>query len=49
MNTYDELSKEIKLSCRNVWKVYGDNPDYFFSNSAYTKENTSNLSKKIFF
>ena len=47
MNTDDELSKEIKLSCRNVWKVYGDNPDYFFSNSAYTKENTSNFSKKI--
>ena len=47
MNTDDELSKEIKLSCRNLWKVYGDNPDYFFSNSAYTKENTSNFSKKI--
>ena len=22
--------KEVKLSCRNVWKVYGNNPDSFF-------------------
>lgn len=25
-------TKEVKLSCRNVWKVYGDNPDQFFTN-----------------
>ena len=24
-------SKEIKLSCRNVWKVYGKSPDDFFN------------------
>ncbi len=24
---------EVKLSCRNVWKVYGTNPDRFFSPS----------------
>ena len=47
MKNDDELSKKIKLSCRNVWKVYGDNPGYFFSNSAFAKENPSNLSQKI--
>ena len=26
-------SKEIKLSCRNVWKVYGKTPDNFFDNN----------------
>ena len=26
-------SKEIKLSCRNVWKVYGKSPDDFFHNN----------------
>ncbi len=24
------MEKPIKLSCRNVWKVYGDSPDRFF-------------------
>ena len=23
--------REVKLSCLNVWKVYGDNPDEFFA------------------
>ena len=22
---------EIKLSCRNLWKVYGDSPNKFFT------------------
>ena len=42
-----ELSKQIKLSCRNVWKVYGDNSDGFFSNNSYAQEDPSILSKKI--
>ena len=42
-----ELSKQIKLSCRNVWKVYGDNSDGFFSNNSYFQEDPSILSKKI--
>ena len=25
-------SQQIKLSCRNVWKIYGDNPEKFFNN-----------------
>ena len=24
--------KDVKISCRNVWKVYGDEPDQFFNN-----------------
>ena len=28
----DMGKKEVKLSCRNVWKVYGENPDRFFTN-----------------
>ncbi len=31
-------SKEIKLSCRNVWKIYGDNPGKFFNNQAKLSE-----------
>ena len=42
-----ELSKQIKLSCRNVWKVYGDNPDHFFSNNTHAQEDTTNLSRTI--
>ena len=41
------MSKQIKLSCRNVWKVYGDNSDGFFSNNSYAQEDPSILSKKI--
>jgi len=25
-------SKDVKLSCRNVWKIYGGKPDTFFAN-----------------
>jgi len=27
----DTGSGDIKLSCRNVWKIYGADPDQFFS------------------
>ncbi len=26
------MARDIKLSCRNVWKVYGHDPDRFFAN-----------------
>lgn len=42
-----ELSKQIKLSCRNVWKVYGNNPDHFFSNNTHAQKDTTNLSRTI--
>ena len=40
-------SEKVKLSCRNVWKVYGDKSDQFFFNNAHLDRNTSSLSKKI--
>ena len=40
-----ELSKQIKLSCRNVWKVYGDNR-WFFQTIIFSRR-PFNLSKKI--
>ncbi len=30
------LSGETKLSCRNLWKVYGHDPDYYFDAEGYT-------------
>ncbi len=34
MNQDDDEQREIKLSCRNVWKVYGDDVARFFSDPA---------------
>ena len=31
MKTNVADSKQVKLSCRNVWKVYGSEPDKFFN------------------
>jgi glycine betaine/proline transport system ATP-binding protein len=31
MNTDADVDKQIKLSCRDVWKVYGLKPDQFFT------------------
>ncbi len=25
---------KVKISCRNVWKVYGENPDQFFDDKS---------------
>ena len=25
------IDKKVKLSCQNIWKIYGNNPDQFFS------------------
>jgi glycine betaine/proline transport system ATP-binding protein len=30
--------REVKLSCRNVWKVYGPRPDYYFDTRGYRIE-----------
>ena len=35
------------MSCQNVWKVYGDNPDHFFSNDSHTEKDPSALSKEL--
>ncbi len=28
-------AREVKLSCRNLWKVYGPTPDYYFDSTGY--------------
>ncbi len=33
MNSFAGSNTAVKLSCRNVWKVYGDNHEQFFSDS----------------
>ncbi len=33
MTSKNSAAGKIKLSCRNVWKIYGDAPDQFFKNS----------------
>lgn len=30
-----DSSKDVKISCRNVWKVYGENPEYYFDSKGY--------------
>ena len=40
-------SKEIKLSCRNVWKVYGKRPDDFFHNNNGNVSDPSKLAQEI--
>ena len=46
MKSDHKISEKVKLSCRNVWKVYGDNPSQFFSNDADLRD-PSILSKHI--
>lgn len=38
---------EIKLSCRNVWKVYGNQPDQFFNNSNGAVDNPASHADTI--
>ena len=40
-------SKKVKLSCRNVWKVYGKNPDSFFNNRLGNISDPKKLSKDM--
>ena len=35
------------MSCQNVWKVYGNNPDHFFRNDSHGGRDPSALSKHI--
>ena len=37
----------VKLSCRNVWKVYGQQPDQFFNSAEGKVENAAALSSRI--
>jgi len=42
-----ELDGEIKLSCRNVWKVYGDNPARFFAGGEGAVDDSAGLAGEI--
>ena len=37
----------IKLSCRNVWKVYGENPDQFFQNGSGQVDDPGQVGQQI--
>lgn len=39
MNSFTKSNVEVKLSCRNVWKVYGDNYNQFFSDPNKNPDN----------
>ena len=47
MKNIQKVSKKVKMSCQNVWKVYGNNPDHFFSNGSHSAKDPSALSKDI--
>lgn len=36
--TSDPAARAVKLSCRNLWKVYGTRPEYYFDTSGYAIE-----------
>tara|TARA_B100000131_G_C18092783_1_gene602838 strand:+ start:650 stop:1705 length:1056 start_codon:yes stop_codon:yes gene_type:complete len=40
-------SQQIKLSCRNVWKIYGDNPEKFFNNQITKLSDPLKYAKEI--
>ncbi len=47
MKSDKKTPKKVKLSCRNVWKVYGDNPSQFFSNGSQSDRDLSVVTKDI--
>ncbi len=42
-----KFSEKIKLSCRNVWKVYGDDPDHYFLDKSHIPKDPAILSKEL--
>ncbi len=42
-----KLDREIKLSCRNVWKVYGDDPERFFPDGEGAGSDTAGHAQAI--
>ena len=47
MTEDDSISRNIKLSCQNIWKIYGDDPDQFFKNKNGSVESPKTLSDSI--
>ncbi|NCW16248.1 MAG: ATP-binding cassette domain-containing protein [Rhodobacteraceae bacterium] len=40
-------SDDVKLSCRNVWKIYGSQPNQFFKDGKAATDNWQDLAKDI--
>lgn len=40
-------SNDVKLSCRNVWKIYGSQPNQFFKDGKAATDNWQDLAKDI--
>lgn len=47
MKAIVEDSKDVKLSCRNVWKVYGAQPDSFFDRGNGMVKDVNDLADKV--
>ena len=43
----DISSGAVKLSCRDVWKVYGDDPDRYFDKRSGRVEDPAGLADQI--
>jgi len=44
----DQTSSTVKLSCRNIWKVYGENPGQFFTDrQSYINDPEATLNKVL--
>ena len=43
----DVVSDTVKLSCRNVWKVYGDRPQRFFTGRNSAVDDAGALARRI--
>lgn len=43
MSPTEQSSRGVKLSCRHVWKVYGENPKQFFSNGETSEEDKEKI------
>ena len=41
------MSDDVKLSCRNVWKVYGDRPQRFFTGRSGAVDDAGALARRI--
>ncbi len=47
MDPSNSKESNIKISCRNVWKVYGEDPSQFFSSGNGKVENPKNLGQRV--
>ena len=47
MKAQVEINDEIKLSCHNIWKVYGHEPQKFFKNAGLEVTDAERLAKTI--